>query len=128
VLLHLDDPSGPFPWLSWSPWLQAAGVAHLKPAGSLGFNYYDQLIRATLAGHGIALGRRPLVSDLVADGSLVEPFSVITPSDRAYHVVSAEFARGRPHVARFVEWLLMEAKASSETRQPAVEAKRRRTR
>ena len=32
VLLHYDD-GGQVPWLLWEPWLEAAGVPDLKPAG-----------------------------------------------------------------------------------------------
>jgi len=109
VLLHLDDPDNPSPWLSWSHWLETAGVPGLKPAGSLAFNYYDQVVRAALAGQGIALGRSPLVQDLLQDGSLVVPLVARAATDRGYWVVQAASARGRPEVERFVQWISTEA-------------------
>ncbi|HXX13172.1 MAG TPA: transcriptional regulator GcvA [Burkholderiales bacterium] len=109
VLLHLDDQNNPSPWLSWSNWLEAAGVPGLKPAGSLAFNYYDQVVRAALAGQGIALGRSPLVHDLLHDGSLVVPLLARAGTDRGYWVVQAAFARGRPEVGQFVQWIEAEA-------------------
>jgi LysR family glycine cleavage system transcriptional activator len=111
VLLHLDDPDNPSPWLSWSHWLETAGVSGLKPAGSLAFNYYDQVVRAALAGQGVALGRSPLVQDLLQDGSLVVPLVARAPTDRGYWVVQAASARGRPDVERFVQWISTEAHA-----------------
>jgi DNA-binding transcriptional LysR family regulator len=111
VLLHLDDPDNPSPWLSWGQWLDAAGVAGLKPAGSLAFNYYDQVVRAALAGQGVALGRSPLVQDLLHDGSLVVPLLARAGTDRGYWVVQAASARGRPEVGRFVQWISAEAQA-----------------
>jgi hypothetical protein len=81
----------------------------LKPAGSLAFNYYDQVVRAALAGQGIALGRSPLVHDLLHDGSLVVPLVARAGTDRGYWVVQAASARGRPEVGRFVQWISAEA-------------------
>src|SRR5882672_7794471 len=110
-LLNLDDPDNPSPWLSWSHWLETAGVPGLKPAGSLAFNYYDQVVRAALAGQGVALGRSPLVQDLLQDGSLVVPLVTRAATDRGYWVVQAASARGRPDVERFVQWISTEAPA-----------------
>jgi len=130
VLLHLDDQNNPSPWLSWSNWLEAAGVPGLKPAGSLAFNYYDQVVRAALAGQGIALGRSPLVHDLLHDGSLVVPLLARAGTDRGYWVVQAAFARGRPEVGQFVQWIEAEAqgrplpRAGAELVQTAARAPR----
>jgi DNA-binding transcriptional LysR family regulator len=111
VLLELDDPNLPTPWLRWSVWLHQAGVGSLKPARVLAFNYYDQLIRAALTGQGVALGRTALVRELIEDGSLAVPFEVIAQTDRAYYAVTAGFARDRPEVRCFMDWLRREAQA-----------------
>lgn len=111
VLLHLDEPMGPLPWLSWSTWLEAAGAARLQPAGSMHFNHYDQLIRAAIAGHGIALGRMPLLTSLVEEGALVRLFPNSAASNRAYWVLTGTQGRDRPEVQAFVHWLLEESAA-----------------
>ena len=114
VLLHLDDPDNPSPWMSWRRWMEAFGVAGLEPAGSLAFNYFDQVTRAALAGQGVALGRMPLVHDLLQDGSLVAPFPFAVPTERGYWVIQAGFAQGRREVARFVDWIAAESKVESQ--------------
>ena len=74
VLLHIDDDRGRFPWLNWSVWLAANGIDELKPAGSLRFNHFDQVMQAALDGQGVALGRVPLIDSLMQQGKLVAPF------------------------------------------------------
>jgi DNA-binding transcriptional LysR family regulator len=106
VLLHIEDPDNPSPWLGWHNWLDAVGLRTLRPAGAARFNYFDQCVRAALAGQGVALGRLPLVQDLLQDGSLVAPFGQSFPSARAYWLVRSPGAAGRVQVAQFADWLL----------------------
>ncbi len=73
-LLQYDDPDVRHPWLHWKTWLEVERIADLKPAGTLSFSGYEQIIPAAVAGHGVALGRSPLVKELLAEGQLVAPF------------------------------------------------------
>ena len=109
VLLHLDDSEGTLPWLNWPAWLTANGEPGLKPAGSLRFRMYDQLIQAAVAGQGVALGRLPLLAEHLNDGRLVAPFAKRYDSSRGYYVLMAPHAETRADVAAFVEWLGDEA-------------------
>lgn len=108
VLLHFDDADRPLPWLTWNVWLETAGVADLRPAGSLRFSHYDQVIRAALEGQGVALGRRPLVRNFLADGTLVAPLGYGSITDRAYFIVRTAATAGRAEVEDFLGWLLAE--------------------
>jgi DNA-binding transcriptional LysR family regulator len=105
VLLQYDDPDGRHPWLHWKTWLEVAGIADLRPAGSLSFSGYEQIIPAALAGHGVALGRTPLVRDLLASKELVAPFKSSADPARAYFAIVSRRAAGRPEVRDFVAWL-----------------------
>jgi len=111
-LLQYSDPDSRHPWLNWKTWLEVAGIADLRPAGTLSFSGYDQIIPAAVAGHGVALGRIPLLKDLLAAKELVAPFknSVADPA-RAYFAIVSKNAAGRPEAVDFVEWLKEEAKA-----------------
>jgi len=111
VLLHLDDPQGEFPWLTWKEWLTALKIPDLKAAGALHFSHYDQLVRAALEGEGVALGRAPLIERYLKTGELIAPFRDRVTVSRKYFVLVAPHARERPRVQRFVEWLLAEAAA-----------------
>jgi len=109
VLIHLDDPAGFMPWLNWPAWLTSNGQPNLKPAGSLRFSLYDQVIQATLGGQGVALGRIPLISELLRDGKLIAPFPKRYDSPRSYFVVMAPHVAERGDVTAFVDWLQREA-------------------
>ncbi|MFY9314619.1 MAG: LysR substrate-binding domain-containing protein, partial [Burkholderiales bacterium] len=110
VLLHYDDPDGRHPWLHWKTWLEIERLADLRPAASLMFSGYEQIIPAAIAGHGVALGRSPLVREAMASGELVAPFKSSSDPARAYYAVLSRHAEGRPEVADFVAWLKDEAK------------------
>ncbi len=109
VLLQYDDPDGRHPWLHWKTWLEVERIADLKPAGTLSFSGYEQIIPAAVAGHGVALGRSPLVKDLLASGELVAPFKSQADPARAYFAIVSRNAAGRPEVAAFLNWLKAEA-------------------
>jgi len=109
VLIHLDDPEGRTPWLDWRAWLSANGEPGLKPAGSLRFTLYDQVIQAAVGGQGVALGRLPMIASHLRDGRLVAPFPKKFDSARGYYVLVAPHARERDDVRAFVAWLAAEA-------------------
>ncbi len=123
VLLHLAE-SQVSPWLVWGQWLEAAGVPDLRPAGALHFSHYDQLIQAALKGEGVALGRMPLLRELVRTGELVAPFGRAIVSPRCYFVMRSGRTLGNPDVTAFERWLHAEA-ASTVDAAPADGSTRR---
>jgi LysR family glycine cleavage system transcriptional activator len=108
ALLHMEGAGGYF---DWSTWLTAEGFGDLKPAASLRFDGYDQMISAALSGQGVAMGIGHLVRNLVAEGRLIAPFAKSVVGPRAYYVVRSQMTGTRPHVQAFVDWLVAEAKA-----------------
>ena len=61
---------------AYEPHALALGIRRLKPRGRLGFNQYDQVIFAALAGHGLALGRW-LATTTVAGRAWIEALVVL---------------------------------------------------
>ena len=108
VLLHYEDAGRRWPWLDWGQWLAAAKLHQLNPAGSLHFSHYDQLIRAAIAGDGVALGRTPHLRASLKSGELIAPFARRTPSGRQYFLVVAQHATSRSEVQALVRWMLEE--------------------
>lgn len=113
VLLHLDDPQGEWPWLTWREWLTALKVPDLRPAGALHFSHYDQLVQAAINGEGVALGRAPLLERILKRGELVAPFRDRVTVTRKYFVIVAPAAREQRRVKQFVDWLLAEARTAA---------------
>jgi len=69
VLLEFEGDTSPC-W-SWDAWLETQGWAGVKPKGVIRFNLFDQMIHATIAGQGIALGRSQFIRPMLSDGRLV---------------------------------------------------------
>jgi LysR family glycine cleavage system transcriptional activator len=113
VLLHFDYAGAQF--IDWGTWLTSLGIADLKPAGALHFSQYEQIIQAAISGQGVALGRQPLVNDLIQSGALVAPFRKAVVGSRAYFIIQSEHGAAKPHVRQFAAWLMEEAKGSTRT-------------
>lgn len=110
TLLQITIPAGAGIPLEWQPWLQAVGLGDLEPAATLSFSNYDGAIAAAVAGQGVALGRRPLIDDLLRSRRLVAPFKGdALASERAYFLVVAPSARSRPAVRALEQWLIGQA-------------------
>jgi DNA-binding transcriptional LysR family regulator len=122
ILLHIDDARGRFTWLNWSVWLAAIGIHHLTPAGSLRFNHFDQVIQAAVDGQGVALGRVPLIDNLLRQRKLVAPFRNRYMTTRAYYIVRAEHAAARPEAQAFIDWLQEEARNEAAEAESAPES------
>jgi len=104
VLLYLEHPRAA--WLDWELWFHALGLRDFEPAGKLHFSHYDQLIQAALDGHGVALGRHPLLRQLLRERKLVAPFKNKVASSRAYYVVESPAAKAKKQVREFADWLV----------------------
>lgn len=109
TLLEFEGDSSA--WWQWSAWLESQGWSGVKPKGILRFNLYDQLIHATVAGQGIALGRGQLISPMLADGRLV---ALSTPlpgpkSNKVYNLIQRD-ATPSPQAQTLIDWIRAEAR------------------
>jgi DNA-binding transcriptional LysR family regulator len=108
VLLHFDYAGAQSSFLDWGTWLASLGVGDLEPAGALHFSQYEQMIQAAISGQGVALGRQPLINDLLQSGALTAPFRKSVVGSRAYFIIESEHGVRKPHVRKFTAWLLDE--------------------
>ncbi len=97
----LDPPA------DWAAWFRAMGVTGTPHFGPL-FSQADHAIDATLAGVGVALGRRALVIKDLAEGRLVAPFPQALPTGARFRFLCPNGAEARPQVAAFRDWILRE--------------------
>jgi LysR family transcriptional regulator, glycine cleavage system transcriptional activator len=101
----------------WRLWLQAHGADQNDPRVARGSRLADAslLVRAAVAGQGLALLRDTYVADEVAAGRLRIALDAPWPARFAYYCVTLPGSdRRRPAIASFKAWLLREA-ASAET-------------
>ena len=77
----------------------------------------DRLIRAAEDGRGIALGRGPLVAQMMSEGKLqLIGGTRLRVAARGYYLVRTQ-PSARPEVERFATWLLGEAKQTEQDAQ-----------
>ena len=76
----------------------------------LRFSQYSDVVAAAVAGQGVAIGRLPLLAELLRAGRLVAPFSGVA-SHRGYLVNMSPRAEGNPDARDFVRWLMAEAES-----------------
>jgi LysR family glycine cleavage system transcriptional activator len=98
------DPDFP----DWPRWLAEAGVVPPRPLRLRPFGDAALVIEAALAGLGVALVWRTLVSGELASGRLVALFPG-RPLSSAYHLVTAPSRRERPSLRIFRDWVMAEA-------------------
>lgn len=105
TLLQVADPGGASMPLEWEPWLRQLGQPQLQPAARLTFSSYNEAIAAALSGHGVTLGRRPLIDALLKKRQLVVPFGEATDTARAYFLLLSPAAADRADAQALAAWL-----------------------
>jgi DNA-binding transcriptional LysR family regulator len=129
TLLQLEPSvTGGVP-IEWEPWLQAIGLPTLEPASRLSLSGYNEVVAAAVAGQGVALGRRPLVDELLREGRLVAPLPKTLVTPRSYILVVDPAARARPAVRALEAWLIAQGAAERQAAEaPGTRPRRARAR
>jgi len=79
----------------------------------LRFNQYEQIVHASLAGHGIALGRLALIAPMLADRRLeVVGSPKACATEHAYWLVR-NARRSTPDADVVTQWLVEQAAATA---------------
>jgi DNA-binding transcriptional LysR family regulator len=98
--------------IDWGAWLRAVGLPTLQPASMLTFTSYAEAISAALAGQGVALGRRPLIDELLRTRRLVAPFKNKLASTHGYFLLVDPAARVQPAVRALEQWVAEQARGT----------------
>ena len=119
TLLAIDMPAGMALTGDWEPWLKLIGLTEVRPKSTLRFAQYSDAIAAAVAGQGVAIGRFPLLNELLRDKRLVTPFKGGASSQRGYFVDMGAQAANNPHAQDFADWLRSEARLAASVASPA---------
>jgi len=94
----------------WPLWFEAHGVAAPNCRKGPAFSDNHLIVRAAVAGQGLALVRDIYAEDDLRAKKLVKPLTVNWPVQFAYYVVATSEALQKPAVRRFRGWLIGEAR------------------
>lgn len=110
TLLTIDNVKhGEAATIDWEPWLQLMGLRELHMKSTLRFTHYTDAVAAAVAGHGVVIGRLPLLRELLNDGRLVAPFGDGVASQRGHFVQMSRRGERNPDALDFVRWMRAEA-------------------
>ncbi len=92
-------------WMNWRLWLGGNNID--EPLGNrmLQINSYPLVIEAACDGHGVALGWRYLVDDLIKSGRLVKPVERSLTTEYGYYLIWRESALKEETTAEFCHWI-----------------------
>src|SRR5689334_23730500 len=94
----------------WPLWFEAHGVAAPNCKKGPAFSESHLVVRAAVAGQGLALVRDIYAEDDLRSKKLVKPITVNWPMQFAYYVVATSETLQKPAVRRFRDWLIEEAR------------------
>lgn len=89
----------------WPDWLASAKIPALRPAATLTFDHFYLTLQAAIDGIGIAMGPTALVSDDLAAGRLVTPFTGPCLPSRSYCTYVPDGKSADDLVVLFRSWL-----------------------
>lgn len=102
-LLHDSDRA------DWRLWFEAHGIPIQTRLPGPSFSEDHLMVRAAVAGQGLALIRDTYAEDDLRSGRLVRMIWTPWPTAFAYYIVSTVEALQRPAVIHFRDWLISEA-------------------
>ncbi|MEM7445098.1 MAG: LysR substrate-binding domain-containing protein [Pseudomonadota bacterium] len=88
----------------WDSWSAARGISPPPMKQRFNLETYELTVKAARDGLGIALGRKPLVDDLIATGELVAPFDASGAENVGYFLVYRDGDLSSD-VKRLLAWL-----------------------
>lgn len=88
----------------WAAWLDAAGVSGVGARGPK-FDSSVLMVQAALSGQGVALAPPSMFEPLLAEGRLVQPFS-LTVDAGSYWLVRLRTRKATPAMEAFRDWII----------------------
>lgn len=99
----------------WDFWFDALEIRRVKPASTLHFPQYDQLVSAAVEGSGVAMGVLPHLARHLRGRILCAPFGREAVAQRgAFFVICRPDVAKRDGVRAFIAWLWSEVRREAE--------------
>ena len=70
----------------WEEWARAHGIEPPALGEPITLDAQEQALQLAANGHGLAMGRRPVVDDWLDKGRLIAPFGAADPTGAAYYL------------------------------------------
>jgi DNA-binding transcriptional LysR family regulator len=108
LLIHQQTP------LHWEEFAAAHPGITLAPEQKSALSYYALVIRSAIAGQGLALVPRVLITDELASGELVNPLGLGFSGRNSYWMTTPEHRPREGATALFCAWALEEARKAED--------------
>jgi LysR family glycine cleavage system transcriptional activator len=89
----------------WEEWARARGLAPPALTGAIELEGMEETLLIAESGHGLAIGRRPVVDDRLARGTLIAPFGAADPTGAAYYLCRPSDVPPTAAARRLERWL-----------------------
>jgi LysR family glycine cleavage system transcriptional activator len=99
--------------LAWADWFEASGVSAPQAFRGPRFEHIAMLIRAAVAGLGVALVPLCLIEDEIENGTLTALAPRSPRSDLLFYLVGPATKQDVTGIRAFTEWIVHEARAGS---------------
>src|SRR5688572_20876117 len=90
---------------AWALWLEARGLAGLRPRRSIKLANAAVSYQAAIDGQGVALGQLRYLRDDLASGRLVRPFKPVLRTGAGYWLSFAPHRARHPNIKLFRDWI-----------------------
>ncbi len=93
----------------WEEWTRAHGLEPPAAQDMIVLEALEQTLQVAENGHGLAMGRRPVVDDWLARGRLIAPFGDADPTGAAYYLCRSSQVTPTAAGRRLERWLGLQA-------------------
>ena len=90
----------------WEEWARAHGLTPPSLGDSIVLDVQEQALRLAENGYGLAMGRRPVVDDWLADQRLIAPFGGANPTGAGYYLCKPTNQTLSVSARRVERWLV----------------------
>lgn len=97
----------------WAEWAKARGIEPPASEQLMVLDGMEQALQIAETGHGLAMGRRPVIDRWLESGRLITPFGGAEPTGAAYHLCRPKDTSPTAAARRLERWLIAEADHAS---------------